>query len=94
MPILVAIFINSGLVLGVFYLIGFELYIRLFNEIELIPLMLGTIYLVGSKLMGGIARATCGLSLIIVSAIDLGLSDTESSFVQAALAVIGALTPL
>ena len=56
--------------------------------------MLGSLYLAGSKFMGGIARATCGLALIIVSAIDLGLSESESSFVQAALAVIGALTPL
>ncbi len=94
MPILVAILVNSGLVFGIFYLIGFDYYTKLFDDIELIPFFLGVMYLVGAQLMGGMVRATCGLSLIIMSAIDLGLSESENSFLQAAIALIGALTPL
>jgi len=70
------------------------LYPKLINDIELIPFLLGVMYLAGAHLMGGMVRATCGLSLVIMSAINFGLSESENSFLQAAFAIIGALTPL
>ena len=91
MPILIAIVVNGVLLLGVFNLLGFEFYTRLLNDIDLVPFFLGIIYLVAAQIMGGMVRATCGLSLLILSVIDLGFSESEDSILQAVIAILGAL---
>lgn len=94
MPIVVAIIINSGLIFSIFHFVGFDFYLKLFDDIELIPLFLGITYLGASHFMGGIVRATCGLSLIVMSAAQLGISESKQSIVEAVVAVVAALTPL
>ena len=94
MPILVAIIVNCILVFGVFNLLGIELYTKLLDDIDIIPFFLGVVYLVAAQILGGMVRATCGLALVILSAIDIGLSEAEGSILQAVIAIIGTLVAI
>ena len=93
MPILMVLGINGAVIFTLIYLTDISIFSDFLEVLNPVPFFLGLAYLLASGFMGGMVRMVAGGLLVLMSLVDFGLSATTSSALQAAIAIVGALTP-
>ncbi len=93
MPLLTAIFVNGIIFSVLYYINDVKIFDNIVESINLISFLIGASYAVASTFLGGFIRAFCGVALVCLSVIDLGLPEPANSIIHAVVTVAGALTP-
>ncbi len=93
MPIITAFVVNGILLSVLIYYNEFKIIENFTGSMNLLSLFIGVYYAVTSAFSGGIVRAWAGISLVGLSIVDLGLSESTNSILHAAIVVVGAVTP-
>ena len=89
MPILSAFFVNGLLLSVVLYYNDFKILEEFSGDINIFSLFAGVYYAITSVFSGGVVRAWAGISLVLVSVIDLGIPEAVHSMWGAASAFVG-----
>ena len=94
MPFLVGLSVLSVLVFSITHYLGISISSEILSSIIPYSPILGLVYIVAGWFFDSGVRIASGVSLVSLGTLDLGIPETFNSWLQLAIVVIGALTPI
>jgi hypothetical protein len=94
MPYLVGFSVLSAVVFALIHFLGISISSEILLTIIPFAPFVGLVYIVAGWILDSGVRVASGVSLVSLGIFDLGLPETANAWLQLAIVVIGALTPL
>ena len=94
MPFFIGISVISFLTLSIVYILDIDVSTDILLGIDSFAPFFGVAYIAAGGLFRSAIRIGTGVSLTLISAVDLGIPESLNSSIQILLVIIGALTPI
>ena len=94
MPFLIGLSVLCFLTISLFQYFDISISSDILSSILTFSPVVGLVYIVAGWLLGSPVRIASGVSLVSLGTLDLGIPESIGSWLQIAIVLIGALTPI
>jgi hypothetical protein len=94
MPFVIGLSVVCFFTIAIFQYFNISISSEIVSSILTFSPILGLIYIVAGWFLGSVVRIASGVSLVSLGSLELGIPETISSWLQLAIVLIGALTPI
>ena len=94
MPFLIGLSVICFFTIAIFQYFHISISSEILSSILTISPIVGLVYIVAGWFLSSGVRIASGVSLVSLGSLDLGIPETIGSWLQIAIVLIGALTPI
>ena len=94
MPFIIGLSVICFFTIAVFQYLNISISPQILSSVLAFTPIVGLIYIVAGWFLSSGVRIASGVSLVSLGSLDLGIPETIGSWLQIAILLIGALTPI